>query len=326
MLRKALAGVLIIIILFLTIGFFLPKRIDTSKSISIQAPIDYVFEELNEVERWSNWSYAQITNRTLQITYGERKSGKGASFKWSHGKAFIRESTPNISLTADVQLQSDTVKYSYKLKQMGDTTVLTTNLKRDNVGNLFERWYSLFFPTAYSGKALNNELQRIKLIAEGKPIFSILITLESLAPTYYIHLSKKVNQNNIREMRSEKILMYEELKKVLSNSKTQRIAPPFCIYPNINQESTDIICAFTISPDARFPENFPVLQHYSGAAVRGIHNGGHYSLKKTHEELLSYIRYKNYEKNGVPWEAYLSDITNEKDSSYWVTEVYYPVK
>jgi effector-binding domain-containing protein len=69
-----------------------------------------------------------------------------------------------------------------------------------------------------------------------------------------------------------------------------------------------------------------VLQHYSGAAVRGVHTGGHYTLKKTHEEVLSYIRYKNFESNGAPWEVYLSDLTNEKDSSKWVTEVYYPVK
>jgi hypothetical protein len=49
MLRKVLVGAAIVFSLFLLIGSFLPKRVDISKSITIQAPIDYVFEELNEL-------------------------------------------------------------------------------------------------------------------------------------------------------------------------------------------------------------------------------------------------------------------------------------
>jgi len=214
MLRKVLIGVAITFTLFLLIGFFLPKRIDISKSISIHAPIDYVFEELNEVERWSNWFYPQISNRSLQVNFGDIKSGRGANFTWPHGEVLIRESANNISLKTETYLPSDTVKNSFDLKQKGDTVLLTAVLKRNNVGNLFERWYALFFTTGFTGTALEDELQRIKQIAEGKPIFTELITNETLAPTYYIHLRKKVDRKNIRETRTQKIKMYAELKKV----------------------------------------------------------------------------------------------------------------
>ncbi len=81
-----------------------------------------------------------------------------------------------------------------------------------------------------------------------------------------------------------------------------------------------------MSPDSKFPAAYPVSQHYSGAAVKGINVGSYENLADTHAQLKQYIKYKKFESNGPPWEVYLTGPYKEKDTSKWITDVYYPVK
>jgi effector-binding domain-containing protein len=60
-------------------------------------------------------------------------------------------------------------------------------------------------------------------------------------------------------------------------------------------------------------------------AVKAIHSGDYNNLKSTHDQVNQYIQFKKLQIVGAPWEVYVTDPTVEKDTTKWVTEVYYPV-
>jgi hypothetical protein len=50
MVKKILIGIVGVVVVLLIIGFVLPGKMEISKSISMNAPASYVFEEINNLE------------------------------------------------------------------------------------------------------------------------------------------------------------------------------------------------------------------------------------------------------------------------------------
>lgn len=327
MVKKILLGILAFIILLIPVGFFLPDKIEIAKDIGITAPIEYVFEEITELERWTDWSYRQAVDPAMQITYGNFKSGTRASMSWKNKNDSvvlkITESLPDTSLVTETYFtKTDTARSYYKLKHKGDTILLTATYRRNNFENPFSRWKAFLFITPKVKKALGYELEKIKEIAEAKPIFTIKITEESLAPTYYISDLHLVDgKSDIAQMKN----ILEELHGVAKNAKVSSIGHPFGLYSEHSTIKVNYAIPFS-PPDIKFPSEFPVLQHYSGAVIKGVHIGGYEKLKNAHEQVRDYINYKKFKINGYPWEVYVRGPHNERESSQWITEVYYPVK
>ena len=327
MIKKILLGVLAFIILVTLVGFFLPNKIEIARDIRITAPIGYVFEEINELERWTDWSYWQSRDPAMQITYGNYKKGKGASMSWKiKNDSVVLKITESLSDTSIVTetyfTEADTARSYYKLKHKGDTTLLTATQKRNNFKDPFSRWKAFLFIRPKVKKALSYDLKKIKEIAEAKPIFTIKITEESLAPIYYISSSQLV-EGKTDTSQMKKIL--KELYNATQNAKVSSVGYPIGLYSERSTIKVNYGIPFW-PPDTKFPLEFPVSQHYSGAAIRGVHIGSYKQLNKAHEQVRQYIDYKKFEMNGYPWEVYVKGPHNESESDQWITEVYYPVK
>lgn len=326
MLKKILFLILAAIVVLSIIGFFLPGQITVTSNISVKAPIAYVFEEINELERWADWSYQQRHDPTMEIAYGDRKTGRLATFSWKSkdgdGSFRFAENFPDTLLSTELFLNGyDTAFVKYKLKQRKDTVNLTVGYRMSNFNNPFSRWKALLLIKPGVHTAIEYELGKIKENAESKPIFTIKITEESLAPTYYISINRKINSST-PESSNIKKKIFEELRTVFKTAKAPTVDNPFCLYPGKNE----VVFAMPMSPDSKFPPAYPVSQHYSGAAIKGINVGAYENLADTHEQIKQYVKYKKFELNGSPWEVYVTDPDKEKDTTKWITEVYYPVK
>src|SRR5690349_20139497 len=108
MLKKILIGIAGVIVLLIIIGFVLPSKFEITRSATINTSPQYVFEEVNNLEKWNNWDYWHSLDPEMKITYSDQKSGKGATYEWSgnskvgEGKLQVTESNPASSLSADL--------------------------------------------------------------------------------------------------------------------------------------------------------------------------------------------------------------------------------
>jgi effector-binding domain-containing protein len=88
----------------------------------------------------------------------------------------------------------------------------------------------------------------------------------------------------------------------------------------------EMVCALPIAAGAKIPAKYKIMQTEGGKTVKAVHTGAYEKLEATHNEINKYIEYKKLEISGAPWEVYVTDPGVEKDTTKWITEIYYPVK
>src|SRR5688572_13322372 len=188
MIKKILLGLLAAVILLIIVGFFLPGKVEVTKSIVVNAPAEYAFEEVDVLENWDKWSYWNTLDTTMTISYGDKPRGAGAFYSWvgkevGEGKLNITESIPNTSIKADLDFMEDgPAKAFYEFSPEGEGTKVTMSLSTDFGMNPIGRWMGATFFKAEMNKAFEHELNKIKELAEAKPKFTVTITEEEVAP------------------------------------------------------------------------------------------------------------------------------------------------
>lgn len=331
MLKKIVLGILGIVLLFIIIGFFLPSKVEITRSTVVNAPAEYAFEEVNNLENWNKWSYWNTLDPDMKIEYGEIRSGKGASYMWDgpdvgKGKVTLSESLPFNAVKADLDFMEQGAALAwYMFEPEGVNTKVTMGFSSELGNNPIYRWMGATLFQSEMDKAFNYGLAKIKEIAEAKPKFSTEISEENVEPISYIGISHSMSSKDVNAISKQMSKMYGELMVALQKSKIQIAGAPFCIYPKFDSVSMDMICALPVAADAIVPSKYKLMQTGGGKTVKGIHRGSYAELEKTHNELNSYINYKKLQVNGAPWEVYITDPELEKDTSKWITEVYYPI-
>jgi effector-binding domain-containing protein len=333
MFKKILIGLLGLIVVLVIIGFILPGKMVVSRSMVIQAPAEYVFEEVNDVEKNQNWSYWNTLYKDMKVTYGDVKSGVGASYNWEgeesgNGKLTITESIPATSIKEELDfMEQGTAQAWYTFEPEGEGTKVTTGFETDFGMNPFMRLMGSLLMKGEMEKAFDHNLTRLKEIAEAKPKFTVKITEENTTPVSYVGIGSTLGIEDMNAINAQMGKSFTELATALQKSKVQMTGPAFCLYPRWDEEKKemDMVCAFPVAADAKLPAKYPVKKTDGGLAVKAIHSGDYNNLKSTHDQVNQYIQFKKLQIVGAPWEVYVTDPTVEKDTTKWVTEVYYPV-
>jgi hypothetical protein len=161
MLKKILLGLLGVIVLLVIVGFFLPGKVEVTRSIGINAPAENAFEEINDLERWKNWSYWSTLDPQMKVDYGENRSGTGAFYTWDgpevgKGKLTITESVPYQTIKADLDFMEHGVAKSwYTFEPDGEKTNVTMGFSTDFGMNPIGRWMGATMMKSEMNKAFD---------------------------------------------------------------------------------------------------------------------------------------------------------------------------
>ncbi len=332
MLKKIIYGLVGLLVLLVVIGFLLPGKFEITRTAKINAPAEYTFEEVNQLDRWNNWSYWNTLDTSMTVTYGDKKAGEGASYSWAgedvgNGKILITESVPFKSIKTDLDfMENGTAKAWYTFEPAGDSTAVTMGFSTEFGMNPFMRLMGATMFESEMDKAFNYNLQKLREIAESKPKFSVKFTEENVTPVSYIGISHTMSPKDNDAVSLQMGKMYTELFNALQKAKVDVNGHPFCLFPGYSPESMNMVCALPVSSDAKVPSKYKIMQTPATRAIKAVHNGSYANLQKTHEEMHKYLAYKKYEESGTPWEVYVTDPYVEKDTAKWITEIYYPIK
>lgn len=332
MIKKIFIGMAVLLVVLLLAGFLLPSATHINKSIAITAPAGYVFEEINDLKNWSRWSYWNSIDPEMKMEFSETAVGSGAWYSWDGpktgtGKLSIIESTPNQALTTEVAFSNSGAGVAtYKLEAGKDGVMLSSDFHFEHGADVLSRWMGLLFIGPEVGKAMEYEAAKLKELAEAKPKFAVTITEVEAPAISYIGLSHTMNPQDPVAISKQMSKMYGELMLVLQKAKVEMAGYPFCLYPSFSETSMEMVCALPVGADAKVPAKYKLMQTTGGAAVKAVHFGDYNTLESTHNQLNQYIAWKKLEINGAPWEVYITDPELEKDTTRWITEVYYPVR
>ena len=228
------------------------------------------------------------------------------------------------------KLRNEVYSYAslFSMWSEGEGTRLTTGFSTDFGMNPIGRLMGTFLMKGEMEKSLDYELKRLKEIAEAKPKFTIEISEENIQPISYVGQRTTMSIEDLGAIRAQMGKSFGDLMAVLGRAKESMTGAPMCLYPMYDegQKKMEMICALPVNGDAKLPAKYAIQQTTGGKAAKGISMGAYSKLANAHEQINGYIAMKNLKRNGIPYEAYITDPMAEPDTTKWITEIYYPVK
>lgn len=328
---KWVAIVLIcIIVVFHIIAAFMPSTYNVVRTAEINASFEKVVPLITDLKMWDKWSPWKAGDTAAIYTYNDT-TGTNAEMSWEgeiigSGKlriTSINDTAINYRLTFLDPMESES-NGSFIIKIHDKTTTLTWT----NNGELsypFGRLTSLFMDF---DKMLGADFER------GLGLLNKAV--ENLKPSYtYEIMEKDVEAQNIAVIRdtismneTSEVLKnnYAEIMDVMKKQKVEMLGVPMAISYAWDPTSWDFEAAIPVAKAIKPTGRVQYKQSYAGKAVYVSYMGPYSGTAQVYMDLENYIKEKNYEQNGGPWEVYFTDPATEPDSNKWITEIYYPVK
>lgn len=155
MLKKILRFVLILAIVVIGGGFLMPGTSHVERQTDINAPAAVVFDQLNELKNWNNWSPWAKLDPNVKMTYSQPSSaGIGAFYTWAsqqsnvgEGKMTILDAKPNELLHYRMDFKGANEAFAdFRLTAKDSTsTHLVWTFDTDHGLNPISRWFGLMF-------------------------------------------------------------------------------------------------------------------------------------------------------------------------------------
>ncbi len=150
---KIIKWILTIMALFVVVGYLMPGTTHVERTIDINAPSSTVYNQVNELKNWVNWSpWAKIDPNTVWKYSEPSSSGIGAYYTWSssnnnvgNGKMTILDTKPNEHVRYKLEFEGmgeSLVSFNLTAKDSSNTKVAWT-LDKDNGLNPISRWLGI---------------------------------------------------------------------------------------------------------------------------------------------------------------------------------------
>ena len=172
-----------VVVLFILIGFALPKDYTVERTIVIEAEPAAVHTLVGELTAWDHWTPWLEADPTIKTTFGEITSGVGASQAWTgksgSGELTFTQCSPETGVIYDMSF--DQGKYvsigGLDYKAVDGGTEVTWRMAGDMGGNPVRRYFGTMMD-AMVGPMFEKGLAKLKTAAEALPPMEPAIPVE----------------------------------------------------------------------------------------------------------------------------------------------------
>lgn len=311
---------------------FMPKEFKVTRFVVINAPINMVFEEVNNFNNMQHWSPWKDYDPDM-MTKVEGKPGDTIyKYVWSskmdkvgHGSLTRKQvekdkTVSNDLLFADYNMHS-AVDWSFETMPEGIKAIWTNSGTLPFFTRIMgSKLESLMAPDIEKG------LQLLKIYCEAQPLplaYSIKIESTIVQPFNYMAIRDTADLNTISAKLGS---LFGEVMAAMTKQGMQQSASPFAIYYNTSPANLDFEAAIPVDKVGKNDSGVRYGTQNTCNAVLAHYFGGYSHLIKAHEAIKQWLELNNMTATGSPWEMYVTDPGLEKDTAKWQTDVYYPIE
>ena len=170
---KWLAGVIVILILLIVVvGFFLPGTFTVVRSTQVAAPPEKVYALVVDPRAWKQWSAWNKRDPQMQIEYAGPPTGMGAKWTWKSqsqgdGEMTFTAAEPARRVAFDLYFPDfgTTSKGELRFEPAGTGTRVTWTMNGNMGANPIYHWFALG-ADGMVGKDFDEGLAGLKMLAE----------------------------------------------------------------------------------------------------------------------------------------------------------------
>jgi effector-binding domain-containing protein len=327
-----------LVLIFVIVGFVLPRQRHVDRSIFIDAPPSVVFSQVNGFRNFTDWSPFVAVMPDAEYAYEGPDFGVGSKISWSVtgprpeiGSQTIVASTPYDRVDVDLDLgPQGTAQASFLLLPESNGTNLTWAFDTDFGLNLLGRYWGLLLDRQL-GPLYAQGLANLKRISEELPKVDwsgLDIGITEVPSTTVAYFSGS-SGSEPEDIGAALGAAYGRVAIFISSNGLQIDGPPIAISNYWDERGYGFDAGIPVSgtPARGAGPDSPVRmgETYGGRVVRAVHVGPYTGLEETSAIIDAFIVAHNLEANGRSWDVFVSDPGNTPEEEL-KTEIYYPVK
>lgn len=175
MFKKILAGLAVVVIVFVVVVALQPADYRVVRSATISAPPAEVFAHVNDFHKWEAWSPWAKLDPAAKNTFEGPPAGPGAIFSWAgndkvgEGKMTLAESHPNDLIRINLEFIkpfASTCTAEFTFKPEGNQTVVSWSMAGKK--NFISKAFCLFMNMDKTvGGDFEKGLAQLKAVSEA---------------------------------------------------------------------------------------------------------------------------------------------------------------
>jgi effector-binding domain-containing protein len=337
-LKKIFFVLIGLVVLFVVVGFLLPKERHVERSIFIDTPPSVVFSQVNGFKHFNEWSPWVAVMPDAEYTFEGPDYGVGSKMSWSvtepkeeSGSQTIVASTPYERVDIELEFGGQGIaQAAYLLHPENDGTQLTWTFDTDFGLNIIGRYWGLML-NRQMGPLYAQGLTSLKRIAEELPKVDwsdLEIGITEVPSTTMAYFTGSAG-NDPDEIGAALGAAYGRVALFISTNELQIAGQPLAITNFWDERGWGFDAGIPVSgaPARGVGPDSPVRmgETYGGRVVRAVHVGPSTSLEKTHAIVEAFISAHRLELHGRSWEVFVSDPGDTPEEEL-ITEIFYPVR
>lgn len=325
-LRIILWLLLIIVAIFVILGLVGPKEATVQRSIVINAPKAVVFEQIRYFKNSNKWSPWMEMDPNIKVEYKGTDGQEGASYVWS-GNDKVGEGEMTNTGVSD-----GTMNYTVHFIKPFESTSAGYMKAEDTAGMTKVTW-SMTMPIAFPmramcvmmggmdkmiGKDFEKGLTKLKTLVESNPTATSSIDIKEVDfPAHtYAGVRKVIHFNEMEKFFADSYAMLgEEVRPVGSAAG---------LYYSWDEKNgtSDAVAAFPVTDTNKKIQGVWYTYIPASKAYMTVHKGGYAASMNAHMALNQKVT-ADGKKQSVVIEEYIVGPGEQKDSTQWVTNIYY---
>jgi len=307
---------------------------DVKQTRTIKAPVEVVFNEINDYKNWQHWGPWYEMDSTIIATYPEITSGVNASYSWTgkegDGSMKTISLVPNKELIQQIDFETgSTPEVYWNLKKVEDGTEVTWGMRGKNT----------FKEKAYWLTQGGIEKNIKPMYTRGLELLDTYITKEmdkhsieskgivDYGGGYYLYQTTSSKFTEIDKKMEE---MFPKIMKYMTENNIQSSGKPFTITHKWDEENGTIMFSTCVPVSERIITTGDVLNGFikPKKMFKTLLTGNYKYLTEAWETAFKNLYTQNLKeaKDAEPIEVYLVSPHETPNPSKWVTEILIPVE
>lgn len=322
----------IIVALVLVVAAFMPSERHYSQSVEIEKSPRLIFNQVNSLQNWENWSPFQEEDPNMTSEYFGVEKGVGNRQEWKskvngHGSMEIIKSINENEVVFTLDFGMGNIDTTWFVLERSPKSVMVTwGTKVSNLGYPMGRLMMALFSSQMDGM-FSKGLSNLKEYLDKQPVDCISgdVEIVDVPARKVISISGRATAEGI-----EPFLKYTfaALMSVVESYNLKTAGAPVAIYEG--DETTIEWGVIAAIPVAKFsnkiPEDIVALDLPQTKAVSILHTGVYSTASDSYYKILDFIMENGHEITGDSWEEYMSDPEATDDPMKLQTRIYFPVK
>jgi len=323
--------ILAFIVLWIVVALFSPKTMETEQHIVIDRSPALVFNQVNDLTQWKNWSPWEKRDPDMKIVFSEKKQGEGAFMEWQskkdgNGKETIIESRRpeaiKIAIIFEDWEESSIVNWYFE-KEGEKSTKVTWDILSPEIPFFIRPMIFLY------NKSLEKDyiegLNNLKEMCEKLPETGNELNVKIEETVERPYIGKKLNVR-MKDIGPAMRKAYGEIMSYIGQHQLTIAGPAFSINISNQGDFYEFIAAMTLDKDPGAAPGFESGIIPPTQAARILHFGNYSNLPASYHIIETWIEDNAYTISGPSWEEYITDPGSEPDTTKWETRIYFPVR